>query len=292
MDSTCIIQGRELRRQDIEEVQELIAGHPTWSRYRLSQEIVKIWNWRSGSGHLKDMATRSLMLKLEQRGELVLPARRRPASRRLPVDTATLFDEPTPNVIDEPLADLLPLHLEVLTSRHPGRKMFWRYLAVHHYLGYRGAVGENLAYLLSDCHGRDLACVLFGAAAWKVKPRDVWIGWNDTTRASRLSFVANNSRFLILPWVRVAQLASHILGRITRRLSDDWQRQYSHPVYLVETFVERERFRGTCYRAANWICVGQTQGRSRQDRYSNMDVPIKDIYVYALTNDFKERLIA
>lgn len=291
MDNTCIIQGREIGREDIEQIRGLISSNPAWSRFRLSQEIAKAWNWQSGSGHLKDMAARSLLLKLEQRGELVLPLRRRAAARRLPLDTAMLFDDPVPNAINEPLADLLPLRLDVLTSKHPHRKIFWRYLARHHYLGYRGAVGENLAYLVRDRHGRDLACVLFGAAAWRVKPRDVWIGWDDTTRANRLSYLANNSRFLILPWVRVAQLASHILGRITRRLSDDWQKQYSHPIYLAETFVECERFHGTCYRAANWTCVGKTQGRSRQDRYKDMQVPIKDIYVYELVNNFRERLI-
>ena len=147
-----------------------------------------------------------------------------------------------------------------------------------------------MGYLARDCRGRALACVLFGAAAWKTRPRDEWIGWNEAERAHQLSWIANNNRFLIFPCVFVKNLASHLLGLMTRRLAADWQSKYGHPVVLVETFVERNRFRGTCYRAANWICVGQTQGRSRQDRYMTMHVPIKDIYLYVLRSGFREKL--
>jgi hypothetical protein len=147
-----------------------------------------------------------------------------------------------------------------------------------------------MAYLVRDCHGRDLACVLFGAAAWKTRPRDAWIGWDDATRARRLLYVANNSRFLILPWVRVPHLASHVLACVLRRLSADWQAKYGHPIHLVETFVDRSRFKGTCYRAANWILAGQTQGRGRQDRDHVLRVPVKDVYLYPLTRDFRSRL--
>lgn len=288
MESVHRIQGRDLREADIAAIRSLIAANPAWHRTRLSVELTRVWNWRSTAGRFQDMAARSLLLKLERRGWITLPSRRGAHHpRRASTPQAEL---PTAAPITEPLAGLLPLRVETAPPGHPDRTTFSRYLSQHHYLGYRGAVGESLAYLVRDCQGRDLACVLFGAAAWKTKPRDAWIGWDDDTRARRLSFVADNHRFLILPWVRVPHLASHILGRISRRLADDWQTKYGHPVYLMETFVERERFKGTCYRASNWICVGQTQGRSRQDRVRKLRVPVKDVYLYPLSSRYREQL--
>jgi len=151
-------------------------------------------------------------------------------------------------------------------------------------------VGEHLKYLVRDAYGRDLACVLFGSAAWKSAPRDHWIGWDPTVRQRNLNFMTNNTRFLILPWVRVPHLASHILGRIMRRLAHDWRCRYGHRVHLVETFVEKERFKGTCYKAANWSHLGQTQGRGRQDRNSTLAVPVKDIWAYPLCKNFRDKL--
>lgn len=291
MGQSHLIQGRHLREPDFAQVRSLIAAHPAWSRRRISVELAEVWNWRTGTGRLKDMAARSLLLKLEQRGMLTLPPRRRKAPRRAPIASAASDNGLAPPApIAEPLANLQPLRVEALRTESPDHVLFSRYLARHHYLGFRGPVGENIAYLARDRQGRDLACLLFGAAAWKTKPRDAWIGWNDTTRARRLPLLANNSRFLILPWVRVPHLASHLLGRIARRLATDWQARYGHPVHLLETFVERQRFQGTCYRAANWTCVGQTQGRTRQDRARDISVPVKDVYLYALTPRFREAL--
>lgn len=148
-----------------------------------------------------------------------------------------------------------------------------------------------MKYLVRDRHGRDLACVLFGSAAWKTKPRDEFIGWSQETRSRNLLWITNNTRFLILPWVRVPHLASHVLGRIIRRIRADWNTKYGHPVHLLETFVERDRFLGTCYKAANWKHVGSTTGRSRQDRHTTLNVPVKDIYLYPLIPHFKEALL-
>lgn len=288
MQNVHSVQGRLVYEQNLAQIRELIAAHPDWSRNRLAITLAELWNWRNDSGRLKDMAAFSLLLKLEQRGLIILPPRRRIASRRLPIEAKLPLQDGAVSLVAASLRELSPIGLDIVAANHPA---FSRYLASYHYLGYRGPVGENLAYLARDHNGRDLACVLFGAAAWKIKPRDTWIGWNDALRAQRLSFVANNHRFLILPWVgRVPHLASHILGRILRRLSDDWQNKYGHPVCLVETFCQQDRFRGTCYRAANWQCIGQTQGRSRQDRYSTLRVPVKDIYVYPLIPKFRERL--
>jgi hypothetical protein len=276
MEAALRIQGRDLREADLAQLRGLVGSHPTWSRRRISLELAQAWDWRTDTGRLKDMAARSLLLKLQQRGLLALPRRRKKASRRAAVDAAIPNSVLPPVPITQPLSDLQPLRLNLVTT--PGdHALFRRYLARHHYLGYRGPVGENMAYLARDRHGRDLACILFGAAAWKTRPRDSFIGWDATTRARRLAYVTNNSRFLILPWVRVPHLASHLLGRCARRLSADWRLKYGHPVHLLETFVERDRFRGTCYRAANWTCVGQTQGRSRQDRHRTLRVPVKDV---------------
>lgn len=288
MESVQRIQGRDLRESDIAAIRSLIAANPAWHRTRLSVELTRAWNWRSASGRFQDMAARSLLLKLARRGAITLPSRLHPHHpRRASTPQATL---PAAAPIAGALAGLLPLQLEPVPPRHPDRPLFSGYLSQHHYLGYSGPVGESLAYLVRDRLGRDLACVLFGAAAWKTKPRDAWIGWDSDTRARNLSLLANNHRFLILPWVQVPHLASHILGRLCRRLAEDWQTRYGHPVHLLETFVERERFKGTCYRAANWLCVGQTQGRSRQDRARTLRVPIKDVYLYPLNSQWRQRL--
>jgi hypothetical protein len=286
-----VLQGRLLTQTHLDEIRTLIELHPTASRKHLSRLLAQAWDWRSAAGQLKDMAARTLMLKLHERQLLVLPARRRLSPKRRALDTPELFDLPTDSLaVEGPLSACLPLTLTPLARRDPQMYVFSRLLARHHYLGYRGPVGENIAYRVQDPSGRDLACVLFGAAAWKVAPRDQWIGWLPLSRAQRLAWIANNNRYLILPGVKVPHLASHILSRIARRIASDWQAKYGHPLYLLETFVERDRFKGTCYKAANWICVGQTQGRSRQDRYTTLHVPIKDVYVYPLLPDARERL--
>jgi hypothetical protein len=152
------------------------------------------------------------------------------------------------------------------------------------------SVGENLKYMVYSAQGQLLACLLFGSSAWSCASRDAFIGWNAKSRRANLIYTTNNTRFLILPWVKVEHLASHILGLICKRIASDWQTKYGHELYLLETFVEKSRFRGTCYKAANWVCVGQTKGRSRNDRYNKLKVPIKDIYLYPLSKNFREVL--
>ena len=284
-----VLQGRSLTQAHLDAIKALIHAHPEAHRTHLSILLAQAWNWRSTSGQLKDMAARTLLLKLQALGWITLPARRIAPRKRRGLDVnPELFDAVSHDPLIDTLNTFTPLQLSVLTPKTSGT--FSRYMALHHYLGYRGPVGENIAYQVRDRQGRDLACALFGAAAWKVAPRDAWIGWSSEVRQKRLAFIANNSRFLILPWVKVPHLASHILGRIARRISQDWQTKYGHPLYLLETFVERDRFKGTCYQAANWACVGQTQGRSRQDRYNTLRVPVKDIYVYPLTPRFRDPL--
>ena len=283
---SIVLQGRLIHANDLEQVRSLIAAHPDWSRRAVSVDLARAWNWRTPTGQLKDMAARTLLLKLEQRGLITLPLRRRKASQRQPVSRELPFEEPHVAITSN-LGNLTPLVLEIVAAGHP---VFSRHLATHHYLGYRGPVGAHLAYLVRDRHGRDVACLLFGAAAWKAAPRDRFIAWDPAARVRHLHLLTNNTRFLILPWVAVPHLASHVLALVLKRLNADWQAKYGHPIHLVETFVQCDRFRGTCYRAANWIHVGQTQGRSRQDRDRTLSVPIKDIYLYPLTPRYRALL--
>lgn len=290
MDTVRRIQGRAIGDEDVAFVCRLIADHPDWSRNQIALALAEAWNWRTATGRLKNFAGSSLLIKLEKRGLILLPERRRPPPKRVirPADPDLPWPDPEP--ITQSLRELLPLTLEPLSTKQPRYASLAQYLIRYHYLGLRRSVGENMAYLARDRHGRDVGCALFGAAAWRVNPRDEFIGWDEPTRAERLSWITNNVRFLILPWVHVPHLASHLLARLTRRLAADWLAKYGHPVHLIETFVDRERFKGTCYRAANWICVGQTQGRGRQDRDRALRVPIKDVHLYPLVPDFREKL--
>lgn len=289
MQASCRVQGRTLDATHLDQVRALLVAHPDWSRYRLSRELCVLWDWRNGVGAWKDMAARTLLTKCEQRGWIQLPARRMasPNRHRLAAPPVRAWDtEP----IGGPLAGLVPIQVEEVSRCAPQRAELRAALADFHYLGYRQPVGENLRYSVRDHRGRLLAVLVFGAAAWKCGPRDRWIGWNASQREAGLTGIANNSRFLILPWIQIPQLASWVLGRIARRIAADWLAKYGHSVGLLETFVEQDRFRGTCYRAANWQALGLTTGRSRQDRHGTLRVPVKAVYAYPLRTDFRKGL--
>lgn len=291
MQTEPIIQGRAVSAQDLALIQQWLRVHPGGNRTRLSRELCGLWNWRNAAGRLKDMACRTLLLKLEARGHIHLPPRRTASVNHLRNQTLAPLAHDT-EIIDGPLQALGPVQIQPLVEGHEEARLFKFLLQRYHYLGLGNGVGENLKYLVRDRAGRPLACLLFGAAAWKTQPRDAWIGWNASQRQTHLFLLANNSRFLILPWVRVPSLASHVLGQLTTRLSEDWQRKYGHPIYLVESFVQRDRFPGTCYRAAGWWPVGPTTGRSRNDVALTLKVPIKEIYLKLLRADGRERLQA
>lgn len=292
MDETLIVQGRRLDGPELEKLRNWVSGHSAWSRRRLSLELAAQWEWRNGAGQLKDMAARTLLLKLHQRGLLELPPRRqaptnrmRCARRELPLAEAEL-----PPAMECSLAELGSLHVQEVSRDPAGRAWVKGALARHHYLGFNGAVGENLQYVVFDGEGRRLACLVFGAAAWKCQDRDQFIGWSAVQREKNLGRVASNTRFLIFPFVRVPCLGSWILGQISRRLGRDWQAKYGHALVLLETFVEQPRFEGTVYRAANWQRVGRTKGRTRQDRHTCIQVAAKDIYLYPLCRSFRKVL--
>jgi hypothetical protein len=287
-----LVQGRRIGRVEIAEIRALIEDNPLWTRHRLSGALAGQWQWYAASGQLKDMAAGSLLLKLHERGLITLPPRRRAPVRR-PLDREPeRFDTVIPEPVVASVSSLRPLQIEVVSPRRPDYHSFQRYLCQYHYLGYR-PVGESIGYLIRSRAGIDLGCVVFGAAAWQCAPRDRWIGWSAEQRARGLAFIANNSRFLLLPWVQTPQLANHILAEIARRIQADWQSRYRHPIYLLESFVQRDRFQGTCYQATHWIHVGQTTGRTRQNQHhrdNQVHAPAKDIYLYPLSSDARRRL--
>lgn len=285
MNKKLIIQGRHLTDSDIEFIRCLIADNPQWRRTRLSRELCIAWDWRTNDGRLKDMACRTMLRKLQNLGLVTLPPAKHCGNR--PRRIYHVPHSTTP--IQGDLKDITPLRLAAVRARTDDDKLFHWLLHHYHYLGCRGHVGEHMKYLAFDPRNRPLACVLFGAAAWKAEDRDRFIGWDSTCRRQNLSLITNNSRFLVLPFVQVPNLASHVLALCLRRLRRDWLARYGHPVHLVETFVLR-RFAGTCYQAANWQKIGQTKGRSRQDRRHTLNVGIKDIYVFALSPRFRKLL--
>lgn len=289
MNKASVLQGRKIGATEIRLIKQLLADNSSWNRTRLSRELCKRWGWQRPDGQLKDMACRSLLLKLERAGHITLPPRQVPSMNGFRKGPKV----PIPHRTDEigcSLKSLRPLQITPLSPRSNSHPLFSFLVSRYHYLGYRAAVGENMKYLVQDRFGRPLACVLFGSAAWKTASRDKFIGWDRSTRQRNLCLITNNSRFLILPWVKVSLLASHILSRISRRICSDWMARYCHPIYLVETFVDQSRFRGTCYRASNWILTGQTRGRTRNDRDHSIQVPPKDVYVYPLRKQFRREL--
>lgn len=286
MEAIRIIQGRPITEHDIETIKSIIADHPQWHRTRISQELCHLWNWRNEAGNPKDIAARALLRTLDKKGLIDLPAPVRSANNSYRYQCKG--EKPSYEPIEAKVSDLQPIHIVLVTTREQA-SVFRSLVAHFHYLGYQGPVGENVQYLVYDCKNRILGCLLFGAPAWKVASRDCYIGWNEAERRAGLSRIANNMRFLILPEVRVAHLASHVLAKISRRISGDWNDKYGHPIDLLETYVENHRFRGTCYKAANWVKVGETTGRTRNDRPGRPKVPIKSVWLYPVRSHVSAR---
>ncbi len=289
VDRPRIIQGRAIGSGDVALIRDWVQAHPDSNRTRLSRELCAAWNWRNGAGRLKDMACRSLLLKLEAQGDIRLPPRRTASVNGLR-NRQALQLEHDPSSIEGPLSFVQPLRVQAVSAGSSEATLFQFLLQRYHYLGHRNCVGENLKYLALAQDGRPLACLLFGSAAWKCAARDQWIGWTAPQRRRHLGLVTNNTRLLILPWVRVPHLASHLLGRVSARLSADWQQKYGHPIYLVESFVQEPRFAGLCYQAAGWVRVGLTTGRTRNDDGLKPGVAPKALYLKTLRADAPRRL--
>jgi len=282
-------RGREISQEDVLFIRTLIEQHPQESRRTLSTKVCEAWQWRQANGVLRDLVCRGLLLMLYRAGQIELPpvsyVRHNPLAHRARPKPARIDTTP----LQGRLRDLQPLEFELV--RRTEKEPLWNGLVEeHHYLGYEQPPGEHLKYLVWG-RGRPVACLAWSSAVRHLRSRDCFIGWSAEARRRNLRYIAYNPRFLILPWVTVQHLASHILGGMASRISADWQRIYGHPIYYLETFVDPERFRGTCYRAANWVWLGKTTGRGKQ---SNSYVPnrsIKQVLGYPLTKQFRELLL-
>jgi hypothetical protein len=291
MHGTLSHRHRVITDADLVFIHRLIAEGPQCSRRRLSEKLCQAWNWVQPNGALRDMVCRSMMLMLHRRGLIELPPVRQ-------VGRSSLLgrggrDKPAAVIVDQtPLsmsfAELGPLQVRQV-RRTPEEALFNSLLQQHHYLGYTQPVGEHLKYLVY-AGGRPIACLAWSSAPRHLGSRDRFIGWSAPARLANIRLLAYNTRFLILPWVTVPHLASHLLGRIARRLSADWQSVYGHPIYFLETFIDPQRFAGTCYRAANWKVMGQTTGRGKDDLEHKANRSIKEVLGYPLIKDFRQRL--
>jgi hypothetical protein len=283
----------EITQLHIEQIRQLLHDHPDWHRSRLSEELCELWDWKSAVGQLKDISCRDLLRTLEADGEIKLPPKRRLGTLKGRNADAyvqlSLFETAQYAPIETALKEVMPLAIDIADAKGKIGE-FKLLIEQHHYLGYGQSVGECMRYMVRSRDGSLLACLMFGSSAWRCAPRDKYIGWTDDDRKAKLYLTTNNTRFLILPGVRVPHLASHILSRISRRISNDWQSKYGHSLNMLETFVEQNRFRGTAYKAANWVRVGETTGRGRDSTSSRATLPIKDVYVYPLSGDFRKKL--
>jgi hypothetical protein len=281
-------RGRIITADDIRFIQQLIDANPGASRRQLSAMLCEIWQWKQANGALRDMVCRGMLLMLERAGQIQLPAiKKRPNNplARRPKPTSVLIDT-TP--IQGPLRQLQPIQIQQV-RRTGDESLYNGLIEQYHYLGYEQPVGEHLKYVLWAT-GRPIACMAWSSAPRHLGCRDRFIGWSREARRRNIRFIAYNTRFLIVPWVRVPHLASHILGRITRVVSADWEQLYKHPIYFLETFVDPERFRGTCYMAANWKLLGETTGRGKDDQTNRPNRSIKQLLGYPLTPQFRELL--
>jgi hypothetical protein len=281
-------RGRNFQASDVEVIRGLIAANPDASRWALSRKLCEVWHWKQPNGALRDMVCRGLLLLLERAGEIQLPPVRRSPRHFLPKQTGPEPLVPDNRPVRGPLATLGPLVIEQV-RRTPQEALFNSLVEQYHYLGYEQPVGEHLKYLVS-AQGQALACLAWSSSPRHLGCRDRYIGWDPAARRRNIHLLAYNTRFLILPWVQVEHLASHILGRMAKQLPRDWQGMYAHPVYLLETFVDPERYRGTCYRAANWVVLGRTTGRGKNDRTNQVNRSIKEVLALPLHRRFRELL--
>ncbi len=279
---------RIITSQDIDYLTKLIADNPQKSRYALSLMVCREWNWAQPNGVLKDGVCRGLMLKLHRDGFIKLPAPKKPfpggRQSQRPIRKPDIDTTPICSNVN----NLQPIIIkQVRRTEH--EKLFNSLIEHHHYLGYTQPVGEHLKYIIFSAE-RPIACLTFASAAYKILNRDRFIGWSSEMLEKNRHLLAYNSRFLILPWVHVPHLASHLLGKCARSISADWQALYKHPIYWLETFVDTERFKGTCYRAANWHFLGNTSGRGKYNKTRKQLTSIKAMYGLPLVKDYRKRL--
>jgi len=289
MDIRLRYRGTQITDDDIAFINRLIATHPEDSRRALSQRLCEAWDWVQPNGQLRDMVCRGLMLELHRSGLISLPEKRQTPPNPLAASRA----KPAHVKVDQTPISGSVKSLPALKIRQvrgsDEEKLYNGLIEQYHYLGYCHPVGEQLKYV-AFADERPIACLAFSSAPRHIGCRDRFIGWSVEQRKRNIRLIAYNTRFLILPWVRVRHLASHLLSRAARRLVDDWQRVYGHPIYLLTTFVDTERFAGTCYRAANWIYLGTTTGRGKNDQSRKANRSIKAVWAYPTVKDFRSQL--
>jgi hypothetical protein len=278
-------RGRPITAADVASIREIIAAHPGLSRRALSLKVCEAWNWVQPNGHPRDMVCRGLLLVLHRAGRIELPPPRHRAADPLLLRRRPAVAEVDRSPLEGSLGTIGSVTFQQV-RRTPQEPLFNSLLEEHHYLGYTRPVGEHLKYLVF-AQQRPIACLAWSSAPRHLGPRDRFIGWSPQARRRNIHLLAYNLRFLILPWVQVPHLASHILGRMARQLPEDWQRVYGHPLYYLETFVDPDRFRGTCYRAANWIVLGRTTGRGKNDRTGRANRSLKEVLGYPLHRRFR-----
>lgn len=281
-------RGRDICPADVGFIQDLIDKHPKQSRRKLSKTLCEAWNWVQSNGQLRDMVCRGLMLELHRRGLIRLPPKRMAPPNPFLQRVVPKRIEVSSDFLEGTLKEIGPVALHQV-RRSSDESLVNSLIEQHHYLGYVQPVGEHLKYL-AMAQGRPLGCFCWSSAPRHLGPRDRYIGWSPVSRKQNIRYVAYQSRFLILPWVRVPHLASHLLGRMSRQLSTDWQCVYAHPIYFTETFVDPTRFAGTCYRAANWVYLGMTTGRGKDDQTNKPNRTLKQVYGYALHRGFRQKL--
>jgi hypothetical protein len=288
MEAKLRYRGRDFTETDVASIRDLIAENPSASRWALSRQLCLRWGWVQPNGALRDMVCRGLLIALDRAGLINLPP-----ARRVLRNPFVFRSRPAPAQIDqtpieEMLANLRPLEFRQVrrTSDEP---VFNGLMEEHHYLGYVQPVGEHLKYMVHTL-GRPVACLAWSSAPRHLGPRDRFIGWSPEARRKNIRLLAYNTRYLILPWVKVPHLASHILGWMARELPREWERVYGHPVWYLETFVDPARNRGTCYLAANWTKLGRTTGRGNNAPTKKPRVPVKEIFGYPLSKHFREIL--
>ena len=295
MDTLLRYRGRSITAADVHFIRELIAAHPEHSRRALSFTLCSAWDWRQANGAPRSMVCRGLMLALERAGHITLPAVRRRPPNPLSVRSRARARAQQPLTVDcsalrVSLRELGPLSF-VQVRRTSEEPTFNALLQAHHYLGYSQPVGEHLKFMVYAAH-RPVALFAWSSAARHLGPRDRFLGWSAAVRRANIASIAYNTRYLILPWVQVEHLASHLLARMTRELSGQWHKVYAHPVHFAETFIDPTRYRGTCYRAANWLYLGQTQGRGKDDLTHRANRSVKDVLGLPLCRDFRQRLLS
>jgi hypothetical protein len=283
-----VYRGRSITSEQIAFIRQLISDRPELSRWKLSRELCEAWQWKQANGALRDMVCRGLLLLLHRTGEIELPPVRRLVRNRIAERARPARVEIEECPLHGSLGDLQPLEFAQV-RRTPEEALFHGLLEQHHYLGYQRPVGEHLKYLVK-AGGQAIACLAWSSAPRHLKLRDRYLGWSEEACERNVHLLAYNTRFLILPWVRVPHLASHILGRMAKIVPQDWQRIYAHPIYWLETFVDTSRFAGTCYRAANWQEIGSTQGRGHRAPTLEQTRPVKKMLGLPLNAKFREIL--